>query len=95
MMPGQVGLELVMITDLFRGPGIIELALDPNDENTLYVLSASTYKSIDGGKTWEEVDSAYGDYHDLWINPEDSKNMILTSDGGCEITFDSEINGHE
>ena len=67
----------------------IELALDPNDENTLYVLSASTYKSIDGGKTWEEVDSAHGDYHDLWINPEDSKNMILTSDGGCEITFDS------
>lgn len=67
----------------------IELALDPNDENTLYILSASTYKSIDGGKTWEEVDSAHGDYHDLWINPDDSKNMILTSDGGCEITFDS------
>lgn len=67
----------------------IELALDPNDENTLYVLSASTYKSIDGGKTWEEVDSAHGDYHDLWINPDNSKNMILTSDGGCEITFDS------
>ena len=67
----------------------IELALDPNDENTLYVLSASTYKSVDGGKNWEEVDSAHGDYHDLWINPNDSKNMILTSDGGCEITFDS------
>ena len=63
-----------MITDLFRGLGITqELALDPKDENTLYVLSASTYKSIDGGKTWEEVDSAHGDYHDLWINPENSK----------------------
>lgn len=67
----------------------IELALDPNNENTLYVLSASTYKSIDAGKSWEEVDSAHGDYHDLWINPNDSKNMILTSDGGCEITFNS------
>lgn len=67
----------------------IELALDPNDENTLYVLSASTYKSLDGGKSWGEVDSAHGDYHDLWINPNNSKNMILTSDGGCEITFNS------
>ena len=67
----------------------IEIALDPQDENTLYVLSAATYKSIDGGKKWERIGSAHGDYHDLWINPQNSKNMILTSDGGSEVSFDA------
>ena len=66
----------------------IELALDPQDENVVYVLSASTYKSVDGGKNWRRLRSAHGDYHDLWINPTNSDNMILTSDGGCEVTFD-------
>ena len=66
----------------------IELALDPTDENIVYVLSASTYKSIDGGKNWERIRSAHGDYHDLWINPGNPANMVLTSDGGSEITFD-------
>jgi len=67
----------------------IEIAPDPNNEHTIYVLSASTYRSIDGGKTWEEVRTHHGDYHDLWINPEDSKNMLISDDGGAEITFDA------
>ncbi len=65
----------------------IEIAPDPNNEHTIYVLSAATYRSIDGGKTWEDVPSQHGDYHDLWINPGDSKNMILSDDGGAVITF--------
>ena len=67
----------------------IELALDPDDENIVYVMSASTYKSSDAGQSWKEIPSAHGDYHDLWINPDNSSNMILTGDGGSEITFDA------
>ncbi len=67
----------------------IEIALDPQDENTVYVMSAGTYKSINGGTTWTRIRSAHGDYHDLWINPSDSKNLILTSDGGSEISFNA------
>ena len=67
----------------------IEIALDPNNEDIVYVMSASTYKSIDGGQSWERIPSAHGDYHDLWINPQNASNMILTSDGGSEITFDA------
>jgi photosystem II stability/assembly factor-like uncharacterized protein len=66
----------------------IEIALDPNNEDIVYVMSASTYKSTDGGQSWNRMPSAHGDYHDLWINPQNSSNMILTSDGGSEITFD-------
>ena len=67
----------------------IELTLDPNNENVVYVLSASAYKSINGGSDWEEIDTHHGDYHDLWINPNNSKNMLISNDGGSEITFDA------
>lgn len=65
----------------------IEVFPDPVDENTVYVLSASFYKSMDGGKTWEEINTHHGDYHDLWINPQNPENMAVSDDGGTEITF--------
>lgn len=66
----------------------IEVFADPNDEDTVYVLSAAMFRSEDGGKTWETVDVPHGDTHDLWINPANSKNMVLADDGGATITFD-------
>lgn len=65
----------------------IEVFPDPNDENTVYVLSAPNLRSIDGGKTWERLGGTHGDYHDLWINPANSKNMVISNDGGAAITF--------
>ena len=65
----------------------IELFIDPNNENTLYVLSAPSMRSLDGGKTWEDISSTHGDYHDLWINPKNSNNMIIADDGGAAISF--------
>jgi photosystem II stability/assembly factor-like uncharacterized protein len=65
----------------------IELFTDPKDEMTLYVMSAPALKSIDGGKTWENISSTHGDYHNLWINPNNPKNMIISDDGGSPITF--------
>ncbi|MEN2281401.1 glycosyl hydrolase [Algoriphagus sp. SE2] len=65
----------------------IEVFADPNDEHTVYVMSAPALRSIDGGKTWENLPRAHGDYHDLWINPRNSKNMVLADDGGAAISF--------
>jgi len=64
----------------------IELFADPLDEHTVYVLSAPALKSVDGGKTWEVLSGPHGDYHDMWINPSDSKNMVIADDGGAGIT---------
>jgi photosystem II stability/assembly factor-like uncharacterized protein len=65
-----------------------EVFADPNNENTVYVLSAQALRSIDGGKTWEEIEGAHGDYHDLWINPANSKNLLMSDDGGSSVSFD-------
>ena len=65
----------------------MELFADPLNENVLYVMNAPAMRSIDGGKTWEDISSTHGDYHNLWINPTNSNNMIIAYDGGAAITF--------
>lgn len=66
----------------------IELFIDPSNENTVYVLSAPALRSMDGGKTFETMYyDTHGDYHDLWINPKNSKNMVIANDGGASVTF--------
>jgi len=65
----------------------IELFIDPNDEETVYVLNARAQRSIDGGKTWSTITGTHGDHHDLWINPKNSKNMIIANDGGAAVSY--------
>ncbi len=65
----------------------IELFIDPNNENTIYVLSAPALRSNDGGRTWENLGGTHGDFHDLWINPDNSNNFVISNDGGAAITF--------
>jgi photosystem II stability/assembly factor-like uncharacterized protein len=67
----------------------IELYIDPNNEETVYVLSAPALRSKDGGNTWERITGTHGDFHDLWINPNNSKNMVIANDGGAAISFNS------
>jgi photosystem II stability/assembly factor-like uncharacterized protein len=65
----------------------MEVFADPKNEDLVYVLNAPMMRSIDGGKTFQNVRVGHGDTHDLWINPGDSQNMILGDDGGGEITY--------
>lgn len=65
----------------------IELFIDPKNENTIYVLSAPALRSNDGGRTWEQLGGTHGDYHDLWINPDNPNNMIISNDGGSAVSF--------
>lgn len=64
----------------------IELFTDPHNDQTIYVLSAPALRSTDGGKTWDEISGTHGDYHDLWINPRNPKNMIIGNDGGAAVS---------
>lgn len=65
-----------------------EVFADPKDENTVYALNVTALKSIDGGKSWEEIsDGTHSDHHQLWINPENNQNIVLANDGGPAISF--------
>jgi photosystem II stability/assembly factor-like uncharacterized protein len=67
----------------------MEVFADPVDENIVYVLNAPATRSIDGGKTFQNIPIAHGDTHDYWINPKNNKNMAIADDGGAEISFDN------
>ena len=59
----------------------------PVDENTVYVLTSSFNKSVDGGKTFTTVRVPHGDTHGLWINPDNPNIMINGNDGGACVSF--------
>lgn len=67
----------------------IEVFADPVDEKTVYVLGAAGLRSDDGGKSWTNIRGTHGDYHQLWINPDNNKNMVVANDGGAAVTFNT------
>ena len=77
------------------GPGgdLPTPAIDPRNPDVIYVTSIVTWKSTDGGKTWIAFRGAPGgdDYQNIWINPNNSKIIILVSDQGAIVS----VNGGE
>ena len=66
-----------------------EVFADPIDENIVYVLSASAYKSTNGGRSWGGIYANHGDYHDMWINPDNSENFAIANDGGAQVSLNN------
>lgn len=62
--------------------------VDSKNENVVYCPNVNFMKSRDGGKTFQSLRTPHGDHHDLWIDPEDGKRMIVADDGGAQISFD-------
>lgn len=66
-----------------------QIIIDPNDDKVVHVLSAASWGTKDGGKTWQRRPLGFGgDDHALWIDPENSNHMILGYDHGMGITYD-------
>jgi photosystem II stability/assembly factor-like uncharacterized protein len=66
-----------------------QVAADPQNENTVYVMNLTVYKSIDGGKSFKPVRVPHGDTHAMWIDPKNSSRMINSNDGGGTISMDA------
>ena len=62
------------------------LAADPKDRDLVYVLNVGLFKSTDGGRTLTYF--AFGDSHDLWIDPDDTSHILHAMDGGGAVTYD-------
>lgn len=61
---------------------------DPRDENTVYLMNLSVWRSVDGGKTFNRVPVPHGDTHIMWVDPNDPKHLMNGNDGGGTISFD-------
>lgn len=61
---------------------------DPKDPQKVYILNVDEFRSRDGGNTFEVIDVPHGDGHDLWINPADTRMMVMGTDGGASVTMD-------
>ncbi len=76
-----------------RGSDFAELKVDPKNADIVYDANVVTWKSMDGGKTWNAFRGAPGgdDYHRIWIDPNYTNIILIASDQGAIIT----VNGGE
>jgi photosystem II stability/assembly factor-like uncharacterized protein len=66
-----------------------QIRIDPTNDQIIYTMGASFYKSVDGGKTFRVVTGmGHGDHHALWINPRNSRHLLLGHDGGFDVSYD-------
>jgi len=66
-----------------------KIITDPNDDKVVHVLSAASWGTYDGGKTWKRRPLGFGgDDHALWIDPRDSNHIWLGYDHGMGISYD-------
>jgi photosystem II stability/assembly factor-like uncharacterized protein len=61
---------------------------DPKNPDVVYILNTSSYRSVDGGKTFTNLHTPHGDNHGFWIDPNNPKRLINGNDGGATISTD-------
>lgn len=62
--------------------------IDPQNDQRVYVLSGSAQVSEDGGRTFDRsLQGISGDFHALWINPNNPDQFYIANDKGAYLTF--------
>jgi hypothetical protein len=72
------------ITDT-QGGFNLDIAVDPNDANTLYLGMVNVFKSTNGGSTWTKIltgGSIHADQHLLEVSPYTDDYLYVGNDGG-------------
>ena len=71
-----------------RGSDFAEVKTHPTNPDIVFIADVAAWKSVDGGKTWNDFRGAPGgdDYHRLWINPTNPDILLLAGDQGAIIT---------
>jgi photosystem II stability/assembly factor-like uncharacterized protein len=66
------------------------LIVDPKNENKIYKPDLGLIMSNDGGKSFSGITGgAHGDFHDVWINPNNTDHVIAGDDGGVWYSYDA------
>ena len=67
------------------------LIVDPKDENKVYKPGGGLIASNDGGSSFSFIGGgAHGDFHDVWIDPGDTNELIAADDGGVWYSHDAD-----
>ena len=65
------------------------LVVDPKNPDRLFKMGLGLIVSDDGGKSFSGAGGgSHGDWHDLWINPTNTKHIIGGDDGGLWTSID-------
>ena len=65
------------------------IVVDPKNPDRLFKMGYSMIVSDDGGKSFSgTTDATHGDWHDLWINPTNTKHLIGADDAGMWTSYD-------
>jgi photosystem II stability/assembly factor-like uncharacterized protein len=60
---------------------------DPKDQDVVYLQNVSFFRSTDGGRTTTVINNGtHGDFHDLWIDPDDPSHLVVANDGGGAVS---------
>ena len=67
-----------------------KLIADPRDADRVYSMDVRVMMTEDGGRTFRSIQgrSTHVDNHALWIDPADTRHLLLGNDGGMYQSFD-------
>jgi photosystem II stability/assembly factor-like uncharacterized protein len=67
-----------------------QIVLSPGDDKKVYTMGVPLLKSSDAGASWTSIDgdNVHGDYHFLWVDPNNTQHLICGNDGGMNISYD-------
>ncbi len=68
-----------------------QIRVDPANVNKLFTGGNPGRVSLDGGKTWTGMTGSHTDYHAIWINPKDPRQVWIGHDGGFDSSNDGGI----
>jgi photosystem II stability/assembly factor-like uncharacterized protein len=65
------------------------LVVDPTDDQRLFKMNLTIIASEDGGRSFAATGGgSHGDWHDIWIDPTNSKHIVGGDDGGLWLSYD-------
>ena len=67
-----------------------KFAVDPSNDQRLWVRDLLLWRSDDGGVTWHQhnMRNVHYDLHGFWVDPNDSRRLVLGGDGGVHFSVD-------
>jgi len=61
---------------------------DSKNADVVYMLNTSAFRSNDQGKTMVSVgNGTHGDFHDLWVDPDNAQHLVIGNDGGGAVSM--------